>query len=253
MRLPLWFGLLLLVAVANGQESKKEVFTPPSDMTGSWDFAPDPTLPNVLILGDSISIGYTRNVRAELAGKANVFRPMNGKNKNSPDNCGDTEMGLDGLERWLAGQKWSVIHCNWGLWDVCYRVPGKPKTGNRDKVNGKIAFTQEQYVANLDKIVTRLQATGAKVIWASTTWIPEEEIGRVAGDEVRYNAAAAALMEKKKIPVNDLHALTAGWAGKFSKPGDVHYNAAGSALLGKQVAAAIASALDLVPAEKPAE
>lgn len=240
MRISLLLGWMMLVAVAGGQESKKEVFTPPSDLAGSWDFVPDPALPNVLILGDSISIGYTRKVRSELAGKANVFRPMNGKNKNSPDNCGDTEMGLEGLERWLGGQKWSVIHCNWGLWDVCYRVPGKPKAGNRDKVNGKIALSPEEYVANLDKIVTRLQATGATVIWASTTRVPAGETGRVAGDEVRYNAAAAKLMESKKIPVNDLYALTNGWSGKYSKAADdVHYTAAGSELLGKQVAAAV--------------
>jgi hypothetical protein len=251
MKVPLLLGWMVLVAVACGQEDpKKEVYTPPADVAGSWDFTPDPALPNVLILGDSISIGYTRDVRAELAGKANVFRPMNAKNKNSPENCGDTEMGLEGLDGWLGGQKWSVIHCNWGLWDLCYRVAGKPKAGNRDKVNGKIAISTEEYVANLDKIVTRLQATGAKVIWASTTWIPEAETGRVAGDEVRYNAAAAALMEKKKVPVDDLHALTAGWAGKHSKAvGDVHYTAAGSGLLGKQVAAAIAAHLSRSPAQ----
>lgn len=32
----------------------------------------DPNLPNVLIIGDSISIGYTGTVSAKLAGKANV-------------------------------------------------------------------------------------------------------------------------------------------------------------------------------------
>jgi len=251
MRFFLVLGWMVLAGVVAGQEPRKEVFTPASDVAGSWDFTPDPALPNVLILGDSISIGYTRDVRAELAGKANVFRPMNRKNQNSPENCGDTEMGLEGLESWLGERKWSVIHCNWGLWDICYRVAGKPKAGNRDKVNGKIALSPEAYGANLDKIVTRLQATGATVIWASTTRVPEGETGRVAGDEVRYNAAAAALMEKKKIAINDLHALTTLWAGKFSKGADdVHFTATGSALLGKQVAAVIQTHLAGAPAKR---
>ncbi|WP_390174079.1 hypothetical protein [Rhodopirellula sallentina] len=44
--------------------------------TQDWTFEPDPTLPNVLIFGDAISIGYTLQVREHLQGKANVFRPM---------------------------------------------------------------------------------------------------------------------------------------------------------------------------------
>jgi acyl-CoA thioesterase-1 len=33
-------------------------------------------LPNVLVLGDSISIGYTLFVRELLEGKANLYRPI---------------------------------------------------------------------------------------------------------------------------------------------------------------------------------
>ena len=242
-----FFTFLFLVtfsaaSLVFAQEAKRETFTPKADSAGDWKFTPDPKLPNVLILGDSISIGYTRNVRKELAGKANVYRPMNEK---GPDNCGDTNMGLAGLDRWLGKEKWSVIHCNWGLWDLCYRDPSKPKSGNRDKVNGKISLTLEQYEANLEKIITRLKATGAKIIWANTSNVPEGESGRVAGDEVKYNAAAAKVMAKHSIPLDDLHALTHGWNGKYSvKAGDVHYTAEGSRLLGVQVAKSL---LPLLP------
>lgn len=41
-----------------------------------------PGLPRVLLIGDSISIGYTEPVRMELAGKANVHRiPTNGSDR----------------------------------------------------------------------------------------------------------------------------------------------------------------------------
>ncbi len=66
----------------------------------------DPTLPSVLIIGDSISIAYTDPVRAMLEGKANVHRiPVNG---------GNTLRGLDSLEVWLGDRNWDIIHFNWG-------------------------------------------------------------------------------------------------------------------------------------------
>jgi hypothetical protein len=231
--------LLASLTALHAQEAKKETFTPAADKAGVWAFTPDPKLPNVLILGDSISIGYTRDVRKELSGKANVFRPMNAK-ETGPDNCGDTEMGVAGIEKWLGDRKWNVIHFNWGLWDLCYRTPGKAKGGNRDKVNGKISITTEAYEANLEKLVKRLQTTGAKLIWAHTSNVPEGESGRVAGDEVRYNAVALKVMQQHNIPVDDLYTLTHEWNGKYSvKSGDVHYTTEGSKLLGAQVAKAI--------------
>jgi hypothetical protein len=54
-------------------------------------------------------------------GKANVFRPMNAHGK--PANCGNTRLGLEHIHSWLGKTKWSVIHFNWGLWDLYYRGP----------------------------------------------------------------------------------------------------------------------------------
>src|SRR3954467_10868139 len=72
----------------------------------------DPNLPRVLLIGDSISMGYTLPVREMLKGKANVHRP--------PANCGPTERGLDQLDKWLGDGKWDVIHFNFGLHDLKY-------------------------------------------------------------------------------------------------------------------------------------
>ena len=68
----------------------------------AWSFAPDPALPDVLILGDSISIGYTLLVRSRLAGVANVFRPLAPTGK-GPANCADTAPRPGGPRR-LAGR-----------------------------------------------------------------------------------------------------------------------------------------------------
>lgn len=216
---------------------KPAPFTPAADKKGDWTFTADPKLPNVLILGDSISIGYTPQVREKLTGKANVYRPMVGK---GPDNCGDTAIGLAKIDGWLGQRKWDVIHFNWGLWDLCYRNPQSKEQGNRDKVGGKLSTPPVDYEKNLEQLVTRLEATGAKLVWANTTVVPEGEAGRFVGDDEKYNAIAARVMKKHGIATDDLFTLTKGFAGKFStKAGDVHFTAAGDEKLALQVAATI--------------
>ena len=89
---------LLLAACAAAQNGPE--FAPVEDTPG---------LPRVLLIGDSISIGYTLPVRELLKGKANVHR--------IPGNGGPTTNGLKNLDEWLAG-KWDVIHFNFGLHDL---------------------------------------------------------------------------------------------------------------------------------------
>lgn len=232
---------VMAAAFADSGRAQEKPFTPPADEKGDWSFEADPRLPDVLILGDSISIGYTRAVRAKLAGKANVYRPMNGK---GPDNCGDTTIGLKKIDAWLGTRKWDVIHFNWGLWDLCYRNPASKNQGNRDKVGGRVSTTPEDYEKNLDLLVTRLKATGAKLIWASTTFVPEGEAGRFVGDDAKYNAVAARVMTKHQIVTDDLYTLSKDFAGKFStKAGDVHYTPEGYGKLAEQVSASIETLL----------
>ena len=237
-------ALALLALVARGADDK--LFTPAADRRGDWQFTADPRLPNVLLIGDSISIGYTRAVRGKLQGKANVFRPMSGR---SPDNFGDTGVGLRKIDAALAAQpKWDVIHFNWGLWDLCYRNPQAKTQGNRDKVGGKRSVPPADYERNLENLVAKLAATGAKLIWASTTVVPENELGRFVGDDVSYNAIAARVMAKHHIPTDDLFALTQGFAGNFSlQPGDVHFTPEGYDRIATQVAATVEAALPRRP------
>ena len=84
------------------------------------------------------------------------------------------------------------------------------------------------------------QKNGSKLIWASTTIVPEGEEGRFIGDDVKYNAAARRIMEKHGIPIDDLHTLTAGFAAThFAGNGDVHYAKEGCAKIAAQVAESI--------------
>lgn len=219
-----------------------DFYTPAEDVKG-MRAAQDvqPSLPDVLIIGDSISIGYTPTVRRLLAGKANVHRPE--------ANCGDTINGLRQLEKWLGETRWDVIHFNWGLHDLCYRHPESKDPGKRDKVRGTQSVPLDQYRENLEKLVIRLKQTGAELIWASTTVVPDKEIGRFPGDEIKYNAAAVEIMQRHGVTINDLHALTAAFppelfAGHGSGVGNVHFSREkGSPRIGEQVSTYIESAL----------
>lgn len=223
--------LILLASVATifpcSAQKKNAAFQNPED---------DPKLPRVLLIGDSISIGYTPGVRKELEGKANVHR--------IPTNGGPTSKGLTELSKWLGEGKWDVIHFNWGLHDLAYRNPEAKRQGNLDKVKGKISTPLEDYSANLEKLVIELKKTGAKLIFATTTPVPEGEPGRKVGDDLSYNKAAVAVMKKNGVAIDDLHAVMAGKMGEFgTRPGNVHFKPEGSALLAKQVAKEIEAAL----------
>ena len=189
----------------------------------------DPALPRALIIGDSISIGFTPSVRALLQGKANVHR--------IPANGGDTKKGLERIDAWLGEGHWDVIQFNWGLHDI-KRLNGKELDATKEK-----AITSETYEANLRALAQRLQKTGAKLIWAATTPVPEGAKGRIPGDEIEYNRIAARVMGELKIPVNDLHGYVRPQLKTLQKPADVHYLPEGYAFLATRVAEQIGAAL----------
>ncbi len=184
---------------------------------------PDPKLPNVLLIGDSISIGYTTATRKLLAGKANLHR--------IPANGGPTIRGLQSIDHWLGDTKWDVIHFNWGLHDI-----------RRD--SGKHQVPIDDYQKNLNTLVERLKKTGAKLIWCSTTPVPEGAGRRTPGDEVKFNQVAAKIMTKNKIPTNDLHAFALKQLDQIQQPKNVHFSGKGSAVLAQEVARHIDAALD---------
>ena len=189
----------------------------------------DPALPRVLLIGDSISIGYTVPLRKLLHGKANVHRIS--------ENGQATDFGKNRLQQWLGDKKWDLIHFNWGLWDLCYRNPESKSQGHRDKIHGTLSITPEQYRANLQALVVELKKTGARLIWCETTPVPDGEVGRVLGSEIEYNRIAREVMEKHGVAIDDLHAHAARRLPEIQeKPGDVHFTAEGYAYLAEHVA-----------------
>ena len=195
--------------------------------SNAWDFvSDDPKLPRVLLIGDSVSRGYTQAVRKELAGKVNVHR--------APANCGPTASGLKNLDVWLAPGKWDLIHFNFGIHDR--------------------ATAPDVYEKNLGELVTRLKTTGAKLVWASTTPIPpdtKDGEGATAA-VVEKNRIAARVMQKNGAVIDDLYGWMLPDLAKFQNPKDVHFSGAGYDRLAQRVARVIETALPPVPGVNPA-
>jgi hypothetical protein len=182
-----------------------------SNRISAWDYVKDdPKLPRVLLIGDSVSRGYTLAARDALTGKANVHR--------APENCGPTSNGIKKMDVWLGEAKWDVIHFNFGIHDR--------KTSAKD------------YEDRLELIVKQLKATGAKLIWASTTPIPPDtKDGPEASTAIiEKNRIAADVMKKNMVHINDLFAFITPQLSKVQNPMDVHFKGDGYDLLGKQVA-----------------
>ena len=178
---------------------------------------------NVLIIGDSISLGYTPFVETSLAEEANVVHNYK--------NAKFTQYGLDSIYNWLGETKWDVIHFNFGLHDLCYRS----NPTNRDKIKGHQTTPLDIYERNMEKLIVILKETGAELIFATTTMVPSEDPGRYAED-VKYNRTAKELMRKYNIPVNDLYQLSLDVHPKYGKGNnDVHYSKEGYELLSKPV------------------
>ena len=189
--------------------------------SNAWDFVKDdPALPRVLLIGDSVSRGYTAAVRKALAGKANVHR--------APANCGPTASGIKNIDAWLTdhpgGEKWDVIHFNFGIHDRGTSVA--------------------DYTARLQQLVQRMKQTGAKLVWASTTPIPDNpDQKQTAASIVERNAAAAEVMQKHGVAIDDLFGFITPRLAEVQRPKDVHFKDEGYDMLGQKVAESVTDAL----------
>ncbi|GAB1452270.1 SGNH/GDSL hydrolase family protein [Draconibacterium sp.] len=198
-------------------------------------------LPNVLILGDSISIGYTPIVKEMLAGQANIYRPTleNGE----PENCEGTTNGVKNLDRWLSKSgvvdnafQWDIIHFNFGLHDIKHVDPVTGKNSNNPKDPQQADL--KQYKKNLEIIVEKLKTTSATLIFATTTPYPDEVQGvlRDPGMPVKYNTAANKIMNRNGIIINNLYAFMLPRMTDLQLPWNVHFKPEGyKALAGKVV------------------
>jgi dienelactone hydrolase/lysophospholipase L1-like esterase len=180
----------------------------------------------VVLIGDSICLGYAPKVAARLSGKAVVISP--------PENGGDSANVLAHLDEWALRQKPDVVHLNCGLHDL-----------KRGKADGRHQVEPDRYAENLRRIGARIrEGSDAALVFAATTPILDDRharrgtaFDRTEADVRRYNAAAVAVMTEMGVPVHDLHwAVEQGGPETMLGPDGTHYTDAGTDRLAEAVA-----------------
>jgi len=229
----LGFSIVLLIGALlgslNAQEVKPKPKRPPNPAFATVEDVPG--LPRVLLIGDSISMGYTVAVQELLKGKANVHR--------IPTNGGPSSKGVEKVKEWLGDSTWDVIHFNFGLHDLVYMGPDGARLVDPGLPGAKHQVPLADYEKNLTAIVQQLQATGAKVIWCNTTPVPAGATGRVADESIQFNQIAAKVMQAANVPTNDLHSHAKAKLTEVQLPANVHFTQEGSKYLAEKVASAI--------------
>jgi hypothetical protein len=181
----------------------------------TWEVTPDhlqPDLPNVLLLGDSITRNYFPDVTQDLAGKANVYL------FSSSICVGDPRLVAE-LKQFFVMEHthFRVIHFNNGMhgW----------------------GFTEAEYKDGFPALVRELRTAqpGAKLIWANTTPVRKDDPDGATNARVAArNEIADAIVKQDHIPLDDQFEVIHQHPDMYD--GDVHPNKEASALQGRQAA-----------------
>jgi hypothetical protein len=175
-----------------------------------------PTFPKVLIIGDSISIGYFSFVENELNKKATLCH--------KPGNAQHTGTGLKNIKSWIESEHWDIIQSNRGLWDLSRIHKGSLKSGHQPKEFATAIYSPEEYGKNLDSLVCILESTNAKLIFVTTTYVPKNEPYRFSADVKTYNRIAKQIMKKHHVQVNDIYSASRKIHNQWgTSPDDVHF------------------------------
>ena len=162
----------------------------------------------VFIIGDSISMHYHEDLKKFLQGYATCSRKGDGEeagdlNYESRVNGGDSRCVLEYL-KWRTEIDADIFVVNCGLHDIKYY----------NEV-GHLQIEKDEYRENLKKIVDDIKARNKKMIWVMSTTVDDEihkshcdAFFRKSVDIKEYNQIAKEVMEKKNVPVIDLHDFT---------------------------------------------
>ena len=231
-------------------ESANDAWMQQTNLLEKTSSAQAANLPNVLVLGDSISMGYTPFVKKRLAGVANVSRPA--------ANCGASWFyfrGRNGLKDWLGTNRWDVITVNFGCWDYWYNA-GDPRVQKHywsDKAHAKLPplrrgtaireagftlrTTLPQYEDNLRRILAVLKGTGARIVFAYSTPCPSVEADDRCSYARAYNEVAGRVCAAMNVGVVDLYSVAERQYGEI-KDG-AHFTDKGNDVLAEEVCRAI--------------
>ena len=154
----------------------------------------------ILLIGDSIRMGYDKYVAMALEGQAEVFYPN--------ENCRFTQYVLRHFQDWLKdsgfGEDADLVHWNVGLWDLLELHGDEPIT------------PLDWYEKYIHRICRRMQilCPKAKFVFATSTPINEPMYEaklatfKRTNENIRaYNMAAIRACQEYGVVINDLYGL----------------------------------------------
>lgn len=225
------FLLPLLLACAHSTSSPSAPVAAVVDTSGT--VCPKPGPHKLLIIGDSISMGYTTYLQKDLCAFYDVQHVGHTENTNEDiENAQGTTHTLANVDRWLAqaGPLTSsdVITWNNGLWNARDPATDPQAPGN--------ATDLTTYQTELEQIALRLKATGARVIFFTTTDIPTAGSTFIAGRDLDENTTAGTVMDAASIEHYDLNALARSNPKLHLSNDPIHFNTQGYSLFGEYIA-----------------
>jgi hypothetical protein len=195
----------------------------PEEIEWTWEVRPpnpDPNLPNVLLLGDSITRNYFPEVKKDLTGIANVYLMA------SSTSVGDPRLPRQIAEfSTMEHVHFQVVHFNNGMhgW----------------------GYTEAQYRAAFPSLlhsVSKLVRSHRELVWATTTPVRSDASNGATNSRVNErNRIATSLVQAANIMVDDQHALMMQHQDLHQD--SVHFNPKGADLQGDQVAESIKTVL----------
>ncbi len=191
----------------------------------------------VILIGDSIRMGYDKYIKESLADAAEVYYPS--------ENCRFTTYILRFVHEWKKKGEWpgdaDIVHWNAGLWDLPEILGDGPVT------------PIDHYADNIARIDRRLRLLfpKAKMVFATCTAVQEEKYGRdfVRRNSVieQFNAAAIKALEGTDTIINDLYEITAS-SPESCHSDKTHYSTPdGIKLVGGKVLSVIGDAIGVTP------
>ena len=193
----------------------------------------------IVLIGDSIRMGYDKYVKDALNGVAEVFYP--------PENCRFAEYVLRYAHEWKQNGNWGddvdLVHWNAGLWDALELFGDEPLTS--------LSYYGEA-IKRIDKRL-RMLFPKAKFVFATSTNVSEKmskpEFTRHNATIEKYNAEALRALSDTDTVINDLHPITASVPDSYRSDWVHFYTPEGTELIGGTVLAVICKMLDITPAE----
>ena len=145
----------------------------------------------VVLIGDSIRMGYQPGVAERLKGWADVWGPE--------QNCRHSLWALDHFQEWVVAHKPDILHVNFGIHDAVVME------------DGEYQVIPDQYRLCLKRFITKAEDLGTRMIWATSTprFTPSQDVPMSEWQKMTeiddYNRTALEIIGAVGIPVNDLH------------------------------------------------